>query len=119
MTAENDSTISPEKDAGTTWQTRFACLLFHGVAVTTVLVVLLPVALYPFTSPFPRKAAGAIFFIVAFVERIWAMYLRQGLGRAFSGAGRDWTATAVGYAYTLTLGASIAEFMICRQSLGP
>jgi len=119
MTAENDSTISPEKDAGTTWQTRFACLLFHGVTITAVLVVLLPVVLYPFTSPFQGKAAGAILFIAACVERMWAMYLRQGLGRTCSSAGKDWTATAVGYAYTLTLGASIAEFMICRQSLGP
>lgn len=37
------------------------------------------------------------------------MYLRQGLGCACSGAGRDWTAIAVGYAYALTLGGSAAE----------
>jgi protein-S-isoprenylcysteine O-methyltransferase Ste14 len=38
------------------------------------------------------------------------------LGRACNGAGRDWTAIAVGYAYALTLGGSIAEFLV-RQRL--
>lgn len=91
-------------------------LLFHGVAVMAILLVVLPIALYPCTPPFAGKAVGVALFLLACVERIWAMYLRQGLGRACSGAGRDWTAIAVGYAYALTLGGSVAEFYL-RQSL--
>jgi protein-S-isoprenylcysteine O-methyltransferase Ste14 len=91
-------------------------LLFHGVAVLAILLVVLPVALFPCTPPFSGKAAGVALFLLACLERIWAMYLRQGLCRACSGAGRDWTAIAVGYAYALTLGGSVAEFYL-RQSL--
>jgi protein-S-isoprenylcysteine O-methyltransferase Ste14 len=85
--------------------------LFHGVAVMAILVVLLPLALYPFTPPFAGKAAGVAFFVAACVERIWSMYLRQGLNRACSGAGRDWTAIAVGYSYALTLGWAAVHFL--------
>jgi protein-S-isoprenylcysteine O-methyltransferase Ste14 len=40
------------------------------------------------------------------------MYIRQGIRNATSGAGRDWSAVAVGYAYALTLGAAGAEFLL-------
>jgi protein-S-isoprenylcysteine O-methyltransferase Ste14 len=93
---------------------QFFKFLFHGVAVTAVLVVLLPVALCPYTPPFAGKVAGTALFVAACVERMWSMYLRQGLGRACSGAGRDWTAIAVGYAYALTLGGAAAEFFLRR-----
>lgn len=93
----------------------FLSLLFHGVAVTAVLVVALPMALYLFTPAFSGKALGVMLFVAACVERMWSMYLRQGLGRACSGAGRDWTAIVVGYAYALTLGCSIVEFMLHGQ----
>ena len=99
---------------GKAWTARCLTFLFHGVAVTAVLVVLLPVVLYPCWPPFPGKAAGVALFVAACVERMWAMYLRQGLGRACGGAGRDWTAIAVGYAYALTLGGSSVEFLLRR-----
>lgn len=118
MTTTNSPNNRSENTTESAWQTRFATLLFHGVAVTAMLVVLLPAALYPFTAPFTGKAIGTLLFVAACVERMWAMYLRQGLGRACSGAGRDWTAIAVGYAYALTLGASIAEFMVWRHFPG-
>jgi len=101
--------------AGAAWKARFFSLLFHGVAVTAVLLVLFPVALYPCVPPFAGKAAGMALFVAACAERMWAMYLRQGLGRACSGAGRDWTAIAVGYAYVLTLGGAAAEFLLRRS----
>ena len=104
---------APTSERG--WKTRVSTLLFHGVAVIAVLVVLLPVALYPCTPPFAGKAAGVALFVAACVERMWSMYLRQGLGRACSGAGRDWTAIAVGYAYALTLGGSAAGFLLHRS----
>jgi len=85
---------------------RFVRLLFHGVAVMAVLLVVLPVALCAFTPPFAGKAAGIALFVAASVERMWAMYVRKG-----SGAGQDWTAIAVGYAYTLTLGGAATEFL--------
>lgn len=87
--------------------------LFNGVAVTALLVVVLPVALYPLTPSFAGKSAGVALFVAACVERMWSMYLRQGLGRA-SGGARDWTAIAVGYAYALTLGGAAAEFLSRR-----
>jgi len=90
-------------------KTPFFSLLFHGVAVMAIGVVLLPVVLYPCTASFAGKTAGVALFVAACVERIWAMYLRQG-----SGAGRDWTAIAVGYAYVLTLGGAAAEFLLRR-----
>ena len=96
-------------------KTQILRLLFHGVAVIAVLLVLLPVALYPCVPPFSGKAAGVAFFLAAILERMWAMYLRQGVGRACSGAGHDWTAVAVGYAYALTLGAAVAEFFLHRR----
>lgn len=102
---------SAERD----WRTRFFALLFHGVAVTAVLAVLLPVALYPCAPPFAGKAAGVALFVAACGERIWAMYLRPGLRCACSGAGRDWTAIAVGYAYALTLGGAAVEFLLRRS----
>lgn len=89
-----------------------ARLLFHGVAVLAIGVVLLPIGLYPFVPGFPGKGVAVALYVTACVERMWSMYLRQGLGRACSGAGRDWTAIAVGYSYALTLGGAIVEFMV-------
>ena len=99
---------------GKSWTAWCLIVLFHGVAITAVLVVLFPVVVYPFTSPFSGKAVGVALFVSACMERMWAMYLRQGLGRACDGAGRDWTAIAVGYSYALTLGGSAAEFLLRR-----
>ena len=93
----------------------FSSLLFHGVTVLVVLGVVLPMALYPCVPPFSGKAVGVALFVAACVERMWAMYLRQGLGHACSGAGKDWTAVAVGYAYVLTLGGAVAEFFLHRS----
>jgi protein-S-isoprenylcysteine O-methyltransferase Ste14 len=93
-------------------------LLFHGVTVLVALVVLLPVALFPVTPGFSGKAVGVLLFIAVCAERVWAMYVRQGLGRVRDGAGRDWTAIAVGYAYPLTLGGAVAEFLL-RQHAPP
>jgi protein-S-isoprenylcysteine O-methyltransferase Ste14 len=92
--------------------------LFHGVTVLVALVVLLPAALFPVTPGFSGKAAGVSLYVAACAERIWAMYVRQGLGRVRAGAGRDWTAIAVGYAYPLTLGGAVAEFLL-RQHAPP
>jgi len=89
--------------------------LFHGVTVAAVLVILLPLALYAFIPPFAGKAIGVAAFLAACLERCWAMYLRQGLARACDGAGRDWTAIVVGYAYALTFGCSMAEFFLNRR----
>ncbi|MBM4163478.1 MAG: isoprenylcysteine carboxylmethyltransferase family protein [Lentisphaerae bacterium] len=97
---------------------RYVVLLFHGVTMLVALVVLLPVALFPVTPGFPGKVAGVILFVAVCAERIWAMYVRQGLARVRDGAGRDWTAIAVGYAYPLTLGGAIAEFLL-RQHAPP
>ena len=96
------------------WRTRFLGVLFHGVSVAAVGLVVLPLALYAYVPPFAGKAVGVALFVAACVERMWAMYLRQGPGSACSGAGRDWTAVAVGYAYVLTLGGSAAEFFLQR-----
>ncbi len=89
-------------------------VLFNGVAVVAVLVVVCPVVLLALTAAFAGRTVGVALFVAACVERIWAMYLRPGLGCARAGAGRDWTAIAVGYAYALTLGGSVAEFFIHR-----
>ena len=91
-------------------------VLFHGVAVMAVLVVVLPVALFPFTPAFAGKAAGVALFVAACVERIWAMYLRRGLSHTTRGAGRDGSAVAVGYAYALTLGLAAGEFLWRQRS---
>jgi protein-S-isoprenylcysteine O-methyltransferase Ste14 len=91
--------------------------LFHGVAVMAALVVVLPAVLFPQVPAFPGKALGVAFFVAACLERMWAMYLRQGLRQATSGAGRDWSAIAVGYAYALTLGAAAAEFLWRQRGL--
>ncbi len=112
MSSANKTERAPGDDLG--WTARLLVFLFHGVAVIAVLVVLLPVALYPFMPSFDGKAAGVFLFVAACVERMWAMYLRQGLGRACDGAGRDWTAIAVGYAYALTLGGVAVEFLLRR-----
>lgn len=110
----NTETNGGASGAGTVKRaTRVTTLLFQGVSVTAVLVVLLPIAFYPFTPPFAGKAAGVAFFVAACVERMWSMYVRQGLGRVRGGA-RDWTAIAVGYAYALTLGGAAAEFLLRR-----
>jgi protein-S-isoprenylcysteine O-methyltransferase Ste14 len=89
-------------------------VLFNGVAVVAALVVIVPVALLPLTDSFAWRATGVALFVAASVERIWSMYLRAGLGCAKAGAGRDWTAIAVGYAYALTLGGAMAEFFVHR-----
>ncbi len=90
-------------------------VLFLGVAVVGLLVVLLPLVLYPFSPRFPGKGVAVALYLAACIERLWAMYFRQGLGRTCSGAGRDWSAVAVGYAYALTLGGAIVEFLLWRQ----
>jgi protein-S-isoprenylcysteine O-methyltransferase Ste14 len=104
---QNTETTEGALRAETACKSRFFSLLFHGVAVTAAGVVLLPLALYPCTAPFAGKSVGVALFVAACVERMWAMYLRKG-----SGAGRDWTAIAVGYAYALTLGGAAAEFFL-------
>ncbi|MDA3923304.1 MAG: isoprenylcysteine carboxylmethyltransferase family protein [Kiritimatiellae bacterium] len=101
-------------DVGTVQPLRCFRLLFHGISVMAVGIVLLPVVFYYYTEAFTGKAVGVSLFIAACVERMWAMYMLQGAGRASSGAGRDWTAIAVGYAYTLTLGAAVSEFLVRR-----
>ena len=100
-------------------QRRLARLLFHGVAVAAALAVLLPIVLYALTPPFRGKAGLVLFYLAACLERIWAMYLRPGLGCVRSEAGRDWSATAVGYAYALTLGAAAAECLLWRHAPAP
>ena len=105
-------------DSKKTGHMRGARFFFHCIAVMAILVVLLPVALYPFTPAFTGKTLAVSLFIVVCLERMWAMYLRQGLGRTCAGAGRDWTAIAVGYAYVLTLGVAIAEFLLWRHFPG-
>ncbi len=110
------NTDNPDATPGAARPSWFSIILFHSVAVAAVLVVLLPLALYPFVPPFAGKTAGVVLFVAACMERMWAMYLRQGLGRACGGAGRDWTAIAVAYAYALTLGWAAAEFLL-RQRL--
>lgn len=97
---------------------RLFVLLFHGVTVMVALVVLTPIILFPMTPAFAGKGVGVALFGLVCGERIWAMYLRQGLDRAFDGAGRDWTAIAVGYAYPLTLGGAMAEFLL-RHRMPP
>jgi protein-S-isoprenylcysteine O-methyltransferase Ste14 len=113
----SDTETSPaDEKAGR--PSRYVVFLFHGVTVLVALVVLLPAALFPVTPGFSGKAAGVSLYVAACAERIWAMYVRQGLGRVRDGAGRDWTAIAVGYAYPLTLGGAIAEFLL-RQYAPP
>ncbi len=111
MLNTNKTNVTP-KAAQPSW---LSIILFHGVAVTAIFVVLLPVVLYPCTLPFHGKAAGVVLFVAVCLERMWAMYFRQGLGRVCDGAGRDWTAVAVGYAYALTLGGSAVEFLLRRS----
>ena len=93
-------------------------LLFHGVTVLAVAVLALPVVLYPLTPAFAGKAVGAAVFLGVCAERMWAMYMRQGVARTCEGAGKDWTATAVGYAYALTFGCAVAEFFLHRRFPG-
>ena len=109
---KNSDATKRETGSGTCGAARCFALLFHGVAVLAVLLVVLPLVALPCTAPFAGKALGVFLFVAACVERIWAMYLRQGLGCACSGAGRDWTAIAVGYAYALTLGGAVVQFFL-------
>ena len=112
---KNSDKTQRASNAETGGSARCFALLFHGVAVLAILLVVLPVAAYPCTAPFSGKALGVFLFVAACVERIWAMYLRQGLGCACSGAGRDWTAIAVGYAYALTLGGAAVQFYLRKS----
>lgn len=89
-----------------------AYFLFQGIAIISVFLLLLPMALLPCTPVFVNRLTGVAVFVVVCVERMWAMYFRSGLRNAYSGAGRDWTAIAVGYAYALTFGASAVEFLL-------
>lgn len=94
-------------------------LLFQGVTVLAVAVIALPLALYPLTPSFAGKAAGAAVFWGICIERMWAMYRRRRGGvSAGDGAGKDWTAIAVGYAYALTFGCSVVEFFLRRHFPG-
>lgn len=90
--------------------------LFQGVACAAVFSMLLPVALLPLAPAFVGKGLGVAVFLAVGIERMWAMYSRPEL-RGGGGAGRDWTAIAVGYAYVLTLGAAVVEFLLRRQGL--
>jgi protein-S-isoprenylcysteine O-methyltransferase Ste14 len=102
---------------GTDTPARILYVLFHGVAVTALCMVLAPLSLYPFMPAFAGKTAGIALFVAVCVERMWAMYMRQGVRNATRGAGRDWSAVAVGYAYALTLGAAAVEFLLRQRGL--
>jgi len=99
-------------------ESRLSVWLFHGVAVFAFVALAVPVVLYVYTQPFSRKTLGLVLFAAAWGERAWAMYLRQGLGRAVRAAGRDWTATAVGYAYALTVGLAAVEYLLRGHPCG-
>ena len=96
---------------------RVSHLLFGGVAVTAALAVLFLPVLFALTPAFAGKAAGVAACVGVCVERAWAMYFRRGMRSACDGAGRDWTAIAVGYAYVLTLVVAAFEFLLRRVGL--
>jgi protein-S-isoprenylcysteine O-methyltransferase Ste14 len=90
-------------------------MLFQGVAITAVFLIVLPLLLFILAPPFAGKAAGFALFLLAGGERLWAMYLRRSTAAAGHDGGRDWTAIAVGYAYVLTLGGAVTEFLLRRR----
>lgn len=101
-----------DSDQQATRRVKLCGWLFHGVSAAAIAVMVFPVAGYAFFPPFAGKAAGVAVFTAVCLERCWAMYFRQGVARACDGAGRDWTAVAVGYAYAATFGSAIAGFLL-------
>ena len=97
---------------------RLAKCLFHGVAVAAVFVLAEPLVLAACTPPFPRKILGLTVFVISWCERIWSMYLRQGLNRTVRAAGRDWTATAIGYTYGLIIALAATEYLLHERHFG-
>jgi protein-S-isoprenylcysteine O-methyltransferase Ste14 len=97
----------PPPAAGPAW-------LFHGVTAVAVGTIVLAVALLWLLPPFPGRLAGAAIFGAAWVERMAAMYGRPGPHRSRAVC-RDWTAVAVGYAYAITMGVAVTEFLLRRR----
>ncbi len=96
---------------------RLSVWLFHGVAALAAVLLVVPLVLTVSASPFPGRRLGVAVFLLAVLDRVWAMYLRPGIRHEGGAAGRDWTALAVGYAYTLTLGVAAVEFLVRRCGL--
>ena len=88
--------------------------LFRGVTAVAVAALLAPPVLLACTPPFPGRVAGVLLFTAAWGERMWAMYLR----RSCAAAGRDWSALAIGYSFTLIMGGAIVEFLLRRRGFG-
>lgn len=114
QTLRNTDGTADAPDDGPVQPMKCFTILFYGVFVMAVGIVFLPIVVYYCTAAFTGKAVGVSLYIAVCVERMWAMYVLQRASRAFKGAGRDWTAIAVGYAYTLTLGVAVSEFLARR-----
>lgn len=95
-----------------------AARLFDGITVLALAAVLAPPAWLAFAPSFPGRVAGVLVFTVAWCERMWSMYLRLGRRQASAEGGRDWSALAVGYTFTLVMGGAIVEFLLRRQGWG-
>ena len=97
--------------------TRLAAWLFRGVSVAAIATLLTPPALLAVTPPFPGRVAGVLLFTASWCERAWAMRLRRRQSHAAAEQGRDWSAIAIGWSFTLIMGGAAVEFLLRRRGL--
>jgi len=74
------------------------------------------VALYAGTPAFPDKALLTGFFALAGLEKIWTQFFRARQRNSLAGD-QDWTAAAVGAAYTILMYAVLMECYLKRTGI--
>ena len=86
------------------------------IFVAALLSFPLMLALYIGTAPFKDKILLTALFALAGLEKVWAMFFRARQKKPLA-AENDWTAVAVGAAYTLLMYGALAECYLKRTGI--
>lgn len=97
-------------------QNKFSKAMMAAIFLAALLIFPLIPALYVWTAPFKDKTLLTGLFAFAAAEKVWAMFFRARQKQALA-AVNDWTAVAVGVAYTVLMYGALIECYFKRSGI--
>lgn len=91
-------------------------IMMAAIFAAAILSFAVMLALYIGTAPFKDKTLLTAFFCFAGAEKIWAMFFRARRDKPLA-AENDWTAVAVGAAYTALMYGALIELYLKRTGI--
>jgi protein-S-isoprenylcysteine O-methyltransferase Ste14 len=85
------------------------------ISLACFLAPLLPLVLFLGTDPFPGRSFAYSFFMIAALEKVWAVFLRM-RRRCSVRVERDWTTVSAGLPYMLVMYGAVIEFTLQRRT---